>query len=322
MPIEGFGGGVEEEETTEDAKRGFIYGSPNEGYIDQETGESGRVGGTGLFNNVNSQVLSEMKSAAKKMGENPMFFEQIFDRYNNAFWKDANRDVLKYYADARMNERRNKSGATEDQSAETHAGAFERLVAYARWWYSNKIPSLADFWSGASGDGSGPGGGGGGGGGGSRGPTAAQIRAQFDIGQLATRVDDLHRALLLTESGDPRGIAKEYVDAVVRNPEQELDFDTFVIQGHIEKSPRFASIYVSKPSHEKAEDYIGRYMEMASAVLRPENADEAAIGGAQFGADAMAFEERLKRSNEFRTSSNFMQSLEGRMRSIKEVLKG
>jgi hypothetical protein len=322
MAIDPFGQG----ETTEPAekKRGFIYGSENTGYIDQETGETGRVGGTSLFTNINTQLVAEMKAAAKKMGENPGFFEQVFERYNNQFWKDANRDVLKYYADAGMAERRNVSGRTPpDQSAETNAEAYERLVAYGRWWYSSKVPGLADVWAGSSGDdGSGSGRGRSGSGSGATGPTEEDIRNQFDIAQLATRADDLWRTYLLTDSKDPRAMAKAYVDAVVANPEAKLDYDTFVTQNYIEKDPRFASIMVSKPAHEKADEYIQRYLAMASAVLRPANADEAAIGGAQFGADAAAFEQRLQRSNEFRTSSQFMQSLEGRMRSIKEVLRG
>lgn len=294
----------------------FVYGGTNAPYIDQETTSTGRVTGTPLQQSVNAQILSEMKAAAKRMGQNSFFFEQIFETYNNAFWKDADKDIFRYGALVPDQRFREGNIAPEDaKEFQNSPQSYELLVGYARWWYSSKIPGLAEAWGGASS--------GGGGGGRSRGPSAQDIRNQFDVAQLATRADDLFRAYLLTDSDNPRGIAKDFVDEMVRTRgEKKLDFDTFVTEKYIKNSPRYASIYTNKPDDVEAADYISRYHQMAAQVLRPNQVADAAIGGAQFGADASTFGERLKRTNEYRTSSSFMNNMEARMNSIKDVFRG
>lgn len=308
-----------EQKTVDDAPRiwDFVYGGTNSPYVDQETAESGRVAGTPLMQAVNAQIVAEMKAAAKKMGQNPFFFEQIFETYNNAFWKDADKDIFRYQALVPGQRFREGNIAPEDaREFSDNPQSYELLVGYARWWYSSKIPGLAGAWGGESS-------GGGGGGGGRTGPSAQDIRNQFDLDQLSNRADDLFRAYLLDESDDPRGIAKDFVDEVVRTRgEKELDFDTFVLEKYIKTSPRHKSIYRNKPSNVDDIDYISRYHQMAQQILRPENVADVAIGGAQFGADAATFEDRLRRSNEYRTSTPFMQEVEARMSNIKDVFRG
>jgi hypothetical protein len=117
-------------------------------------------------------------------------------------------------------------------------------------------------------------------------------------------------------------MAKAYVDKIVKNPDQTLDFDEFILGNNIQKENRYASIYKQKPSSMSEQEFLQPYHQTAKQILQPDAAAGAAIGGAQFGASAAQFQERLARSNEYQTSSPFMQGLEGRMSSIKGLLKG
>lgn len=293
----------------------------NENFYDEKTSSGGEVGGAPIIDNVNKQILAEMRAAAKKMGENPIFYEQIFEQFNREFWGDADKDIFQYEALVSPTLQANEPGFIAANTGEDTAQEFvqnedsyNKLLGYARWWYSNKIPGLADNWGGSSSSG--------GSGGGKSGPSAADIRASFDLDQLANRVDDLFRSYLITESKDPRTLAKQYVDTIVSNPDQELDFDTWVVNNHIKKQPRYASIYGQKPEGMSEQQFLQPYLNIANQVLRPDNAGDAAIGGAQFGASPEAFRNRLARSNETVTSAPFMQNLEGRLNSLKGVLKG
>ena len=78
----------------------------------------------------------------------------------------------------------------------------------------------------------------GGGGRGRGGPTAAEIRAKFDLDELADAVEDQWYSALLTHAPDARGLARAYVDQVVANPQQKLDFNTFV-EKRIENTSRY-----------------------------------------------------------------------------------
>jgi len=160
-------------------------------------------------------------------------------------------------------------------------------------------------------------------GGGGRGPTAAEIRQQFDLDQLSNSANDLWRAHLLEESDDPRGIAKAYVDAVVATGgQQKIDFATFV-RSRIEKTSRYASIYRSKPESVGALDHLTPYHQTARQVMgSTDEAAEAAIGGAQFGASGASFAARLSRTDAATSSAPYIQSLEQRMNALSGVLKG
>jgi hypothetical protein len=153
-------------------------------------------------------------------------------------------------------------------------------------------------------------------------PTAQEIRNQFDIAQLTDEVNKMNQALVLEEHGDAKGLARKYVDAVVSTGgEKQIDFSTFV-RSSIEKTSRFKSIYRNKPEHLSAEQHMAPYLQQASGFAAPDKAAEIAIGGAQFGASAQQFQERLKRTESFTSSAPFINSLEGRMSELNSIFKG
>jgi hypothetical protein len=162
----------------------------------------------------------------------------------------------------------------------------------------------------------------GGGGGGARKLTAAEIRAQFDMDQLASTVTDLWRSTLLEEPRNARAIAKSYVDAVVATGgEQKIDFQTFVDK-QMDTTPRSASLYRDKPPGMSKAQFMQPYVQAAAQHLRPTNVNETARAGAQLGASPGAFRDRLARSNEVRSSSPFITAMEGRMTELSKVFRG
>ena len=157
---------------------------------------------------------------------------------------------------------------------------------------------------------------------GSRGPTAQEIRNQFDLDELAGAVNDMNRGLVLEDHADAKGLARKYVDAIVATrAEKEIDFETFV-RGKIEATARFKNIYKRKPASVSAEAYIAPYLQAAMQMASPNEAAEIAIGGAQFGTSAESFRQRLNRTDDVTGSAPFINALEGRMNSLTSVLKG
>lgn len=196
------------------------------------------------------------------------------------------------------------------------------LYEIAKNWLTIRSPELKKMYTGdfgprVSGGGSGRRGSGRGRGG----PTADEIRAQFDLDQLSEEVNKMYRAYLLTDSPSARGIATAYVDAIVKNPDQKLDFQTFVLN-RIRGEARHKSIYRNKPDSVDEIEYLRPYMQSAMSMLRPQNAEEAAIGGAQFGADPNAFAARLMRSDEVTGSAPFINAMEQRVSSVSKVFRG
>ena len=160
-----------------------------------------------------------------------------------------------------------------------------------------------------------------GGGGGSTRPSPNEIRQQFDLDQLANMATSIWQGLRLDEHPDPRGVAHDYVEAVVAtHAEQKIDFATFV-RSRAEETARFASIYANKPPEMSPEQYLGRYFEAAGQVARPGAAADIAIGGAQFGASAADFAARLGRTNENVTSAPFIAGMQGVLTDLKGLFK-
>ncbi len=167
-------------------------------------------------------------------------------------------------------------------------------------------------------------GGSGGGGGGPRRPTAAEIRAQFDVSQLAQDVSHLTQGYLLQEHEDPRGVARAYVEAIVRNPDQKLDFQTFVVDS-LKANPRWATLYKHKPAAINELQYIGQYTNAAQQLLGANRGED--WSGEQFhamalGADPNAWQERLERSNSYTSQAPFVAKLEARASGLSHILKG
>jgi len=163
---------------------------------------------------------------------------------------------------------------------------------------------------------------GGGGGGGRRGPTAQDIRNQFDIEELANAVDDMSRSLVFEPHKNSKALAREYVEAIVKSKgEKKPDFATYV-EGKIENTSRFKAIYKNKPASVSARQYIAPYFQQASSVARPGDAADVAIGGAQFGATAEQFRSRLAREDSVTGSAPFISNLEGRLGELNSIFKG
>ncbi len=153
--------------------------------------------------------------------------------------------------------------------------------------------------------------GGGGGGGLSATLTPEQIRQNFDLDQLTEAVSTAYRGTLLDEPRDPRGIARAYVESIVKNPEQKLDFDTFV-DAQIKKQPRYNLLYGNKPRGLSDAQFMQPYVQSAMQHLRPGNVADKARAGAQLGSSPDAFRENLNRSREAQVSTPFINKLEQR----------
>lgn len=157
---------------------------------------------------------------------------------------------------------------------------------------------------------------------GARGPTAQDIRDQFDIKQLTEMVNQLNRGLVLEDHKDPQKLARSYVDAVVKGlGKVKIDFQTFVKE-QITATSRFKSIYKNKPDAVDAEQYMAPYLQAAMALARPDDAAGIAIGGAQFGGTAEEFVSRLKREDSVTGSAAFINNLGSRMRDLNSIFKG
>lgn len=186
------------------------------------------------------------------------------------------------------------------------------MIDFARNWFSGALGIVLTA--------TGPGGGRGSSG--PRGPTAEDIRNQFDIKQLAEQVNILNRALVLEDYNNPVALAREYVDLVVSTlGKVNTDFETFVRE-RIEKTSRFKSIYRTKPEAVSAEQYLAPFFNAAMGLAPPDEAAELAIGGAQFGATAEQFTQRLKRTDAVTGSSAFINGLETRLTSLNSIFKG
>jgi hypothetical protein len=110
------------------------------------------------------------------------------------------------------------------------------------------------------------------------------------------------------------------VEAIVATKgEKTIDYNTFV-RKRIEGTSRFKSIYRNKPEHLKAEQYMAPYLQLATQHASPRDADDIALGGAQFGASAQQFQERLRR--EQTTTAPFISSLESRLEGLNSLFKG
>ena len=157
---------------------------------------------------------------------------------------------------------------------------------------------------------------------GSRGPTAQEIRDQFDLDKLTRRATDIWRTTLLTDEVDTRRMARAYIDAIVKSGgTKEIDFPEFITK-KAEATDRFASIYRSKPSSMSTSEYLSPYFQAAASVAGPGEAAEIAIQGAQFGADPKAFSARLNRTDAATSSSAFVNSLHSRLSDLNTLFGG
>lgn len=253
------------------------------------------------------RLFKEIPSIAETFGEDPRSYEaflhKVFPEMLGAVQRSIQSDYLKP-----LNLTASPQG-------------FEFIYGIATNWLSSRDGRLAaafdnrELWA-TGGRGSG-----GGGRGGPVRPTAEQIRAQFDLDELAAEARDVWRSTVLDEPTDARGMASAYVEAIVQNPDQRLDFKTF-IEKQAEGTARYVSLYRNKPPGMTPAQYLMPYLNTAQQMARPKEAVNIAAGGAQLGADPAAFRSRLNRTNANTTSAPFISSLESRMTGLKRVLKG
>lgn len=183
-------------------------------------------------------------------------------------------------------------------------------------WLTQYVPGFGDFINNTSFSG--------GGGGGSRKPTAAEIRAQFDLDHLTRIAQETGRQYLVEDLDDPRAIAQAYVDKVVATgAEQDINYETFLIN-RIKKTDRWAQIYRNKPEGVNELNYIQPFAQSAMQALggnRGQGISKVVGEGAALGGSAQSFSARLAKEDVVKNSSGFIAGLEKTMSSVSNILR-
>jgi len=253
--------------------------------------------------------LSMLNSWANQFGYDKFVMESFvrdnIDRATNFMWER--------HADRQLN---NPEG---DRSTDAiDMAEYQRMWQDGMGWYTRE--SGLDFdglgQTGRSGSGSG-----------SRRPTASDIRNMFDEDELTEAAHKMWGAYLVEDNPNSRNIAREYINAIVASGgEQELDFQTFVLN-KIRGDARHNMLYRNKPEGMDELQYISPYTQAATAAIggggRPGGtANDIASAGAALGSSASAFNSRLARAPEQQQSTSFINSLEQRVRGVRNVLRG
>lgn len=204
----------------------------------------------------------------------------------------------------------------EARSTPVTAQTWEKVWNHGLYWFSAQLGApLFDLP--ASGRGRG----------GSRGPTAADIRNQFDEDQLTDAVNDLWRAYMWEESPNARAIAQEFINTVVSTlGQQEVDFETFV-KGKMRATTRWDTLYQNKPDGVDELQYVQSYARAALSAVggaagSQQEVSDLVAGGAALGASPDAFGQRLSRTDAVRNSTGFVTGLEDRLSEVNGVLRG
>lgn len=243
-------------------------------------------------------LVNLIKGVAADAGMYPTMVQQWVNTNYSALLSYINRDIM-----------------TTPQSAQFYTQSAQGLTALtniALQWAGSRIPALRTALTGV------------GGGTGRTGPTAAEIRASFDLSQLATNVSKMARGYLLQEHEDPRAVARAYVDAVVANPAQKLDFQEFVLNS-LRANPRWNTLYKNKPAALDELQYIGQYTSQAQQLLGANRGQD--WSGEQFnamaiGADPQAWQQRIERSNTYTSQAPFVAKMQERVSGLSQILKG
>ena len=159
--------------------------------------------------------------------------------------------------------------------------------------------------------GSGRGGGGGGG---------RSVAQSFDVDQLAQKINETWQAYTLSDAPNAHALAKQYVSQVAGNPSQALDFSTWV-RKRLEGTDEWKFVMRNKPAGIDPADYIKFYASNVFGVLGPTgDAPTVARNAAALGASPDALEGRLKFHGTVTKSSNYINRIEQRYRSVRNVL--
>lgn len=152
-----------------------------------------------------------------------------------------------------------------------------------------------------------------------------QIRAQFDQQQLADRAMAMGRTYLIKDIDNPSALAKSYVEAVVANPQQKLDYDQYVKE-RLKKDPRWATIFKFKPEGVDEALYLNNnFVQPALSTIGGgngfEDASDFAFRGAAMGATPDAMRGMLNMSRAVRHSSAYINKLDETVRGVAGVLR-
>ena len=242
-----------------------------------------------------------IKANARDIGMYPGMAEQ---------WVNANYSgILRYLRNDIMRDEGSVAYYTRT------ANGLTSLTNIALQWASSRIPGLRDQLSKGSG---------GGGGGGRVGAAPVDIRKQFDLSALAEDVSKMSRGYLLIESDDPRGVARAYVDAVVANPDQKLDFQQFVLD-RLKADPRWNTLYKHKPATLDPLEYLQPYAQQAQQLLganRGEEWSDQMFHAVSLGADPQAWQNRIERSNSYTSQAPFVAKISERAAGLSHILRG
>lgn len=145
--------------------------------------------------------------------------------------------------------------------------------------------------------------------------------ASFDRNQLVNEVNSLWRSYLLDTTDKAGALADAYIKARVANPNQALDFETYVL-GEIRKTGRYQTLYESKPEGLTEQQYLAPYLSTAMQYVNPQRATELAATGAQWGAAPGSYVQRVGRERDVQNTPAFMRKLEDKMSAVNGVLVG
>jgi hypothetical protein len=248
-------------------------------------------------------VLSYYKSAAKKAGLSTYAAEIFVQTNSGALFSYLARNYI------------GKGGAELDLS--TPIGS--RALVNAAIAYLGTRPGAQSLFAAGQSTGSGSGSGSGYGG-------AGLTAAAFDATQLANRASEIWQSYLWDEPPDARGLAKEYINARLANPEAQLDFDTFV-RSKAEATTRWKVLFKNKPAGQDARDYLQGYIQTATSVLGGNNGqqggvNQAVVAGAALGATPEAFRGLLQNQRSQQIGAPYINRIEERVRGVAGVLRG
>ncbi len=246
-------------------------------------------------------IEADMKSVADQLG---------LDKNYLTGWLAANQlEMLRYLETTLDPTARIGMGAINP----TGAGGLAELINRARSWVGWYFPGFRDAVL-LDKPTSGPG---------RRGPSAADIRASFDLDQLTSTVNQMAQALILDTMPNASAVAKSYIDAIVANPSQNLDFETFA-RDRILETARAKTIYKNKPDAITEEQFLQPYVQAFMQRAGPGFGDQlatTATAGARLGASPDAFQARLDRTRQVQTGAPFLANLGRRLSNFGQVLR-
>lgn len=154
-----------------------------------------------------------------------------------------------------------------------------------------------------------------------RGSGGRSIAQSFDIDQLANSAREMWNVYLRADPNvDPKILARAYVQEVTDNPNQALDFATWV-KKRMQQDPTWGFVFRNKPPGTADEDYIRQYADAVTSVVGPaKDANQIIQQLASLNASGDSIGGRLRLHESVQKSTGFMNRVEGRYRSARKML--